>query len=676
MAETSPDVDGTLADVDLSDSPTELAKDASTARVVGFAYLRAFMRPKTPKPTKNVDLTLINALLSTFSLLLSLLIETVKDESDLPAGLGNMLGAVSLLSIIVAVSITHVLLGPRSHSSWQVWQPFLGGWKFVTLQSIAWTLLSVSLFLSGLALHPSFSTIYPSHMFGSTFPCVWTLTCTLGILAEVLLVSSLPLFESPTQSSTELRWNDVGTINIIISVLAMLTFFTLEKLRPLRMFTAPHLDEVLLGIAGSCIVLAILITHLIVGKMCHGSQWKWWQAFEGGWRFILMQGLSWCLFSLAVVVGAWSIRNTVMHEGSWTLTGTLGFLSELLMVISIQFYLPSSSTSSYATPGSMQAWLNNAILLGKRARRFLVTVLLFNVFFAPIMVAMPVMIPFLFASPWVWGAVITFIVAVYTPAFFLTKPHRTGTMESAKLRTSFLVSDIIRYFNGKLVKTAELDTTKQYIFGYHPHGILPLAAMWATNSPSWKMFQTARDTVTLIASHLFCIPVTREFLAAAGAREVSKKSFDYALEQGKSVVLVPGGMKEMQHSISSSDEIVVCKSHKGFVRMAIVHGVDLVPMFSFGETKLLDCAFPELQKFCWRNLGIPFPLFVGRWGLPVPRPHQITILVGPAIPVKKNPEPTEEEIDAVWSQYFDALQNMFEKHKEECGHPFSTLVFK
>lgn len=47
--------------------------------------------------------------------------------------------------------------------------------------------------------------------------------------------------------------------------------------------------------------------------------------------------------------------------------------------------------------------------------------------------------------------------------------------------------------------------------------------MWATNSQSWSQFQSStRETVTLIATHLFCIPVTREFLAAAGAREVSK----------------------------------------------------------------------------------------------------------------------------------------------------------
>lgn len=181
-------------------------------------------------------------------------------------------------------------------------------------------------------------------------------------------------------------------------------------------------------------------------------------------RFVLMQGVSWCLFSLAILVGAWSVRNTVILEGTWTITGTLGFLSELLMVISIQMYLPASESAN-ASPGSTQAWMNNATVLGKRARRFLVTVLLFNVFFAPIMVLVSIAIPFMFASAWVWGSVVTLVVAVYAPTFFLTSPHKTGAMSSAKLRTSFLVEDVIRYFNGRLVKTADIDPSKQYIFG-------------------------------------------------------------------------------------------------------------------------------------------------------------------------------------------------------------------
>lgn len=245
------------------------------------------MKPTPSTRTQNVDLTIINILLSIFAILLSIIIEIVKDQHDKPVGLDNMLGAVSLFSIVVAVFITHALIGPKRHSKWQLWQPFLGGWRFVTLQSVAWSLLAISLYLSGLALHPSFEKIYPTQLFGASFPSIWTLNCLMGLLAEILLISSLPLFESPIDapSSIQLRWNDVGTINIIVSVIAMLTFFFLEKLRPLHDFSGPHVNQILTGAAGACIIVAIVLTHMIVGKMCHGANWKWWQAFEGGWRY-------------------------------------------------------------------------------------------------------------------------------------------------------------------------------------------------------------------------------------------------------------------------------------------------------------------------------------------------------------------------------------------------------
>jgi hypothetical protein len=51
-----------------------------------------------------------------------------------------------------------------------------------------------------------------------------------------------------------------------------------------------------------------------------------------------------------------------------------------------------------------------------------------------------------------------------------------------------------------------------------------MASLWAHNSDSWKKrFNTPkRGAVTLIATHLFRIPFTRDILAASGAREVSK----------------------------------------------------------------------------------------------------------------------------------------------------------
>jgi hypothetical protein len=40
-----------------------------------------------------------------------------------------------------------------------------------------------------------------------------------------------------------------------------------------------------------------------------------------------------------------------------------------------------------------------------------------------------------------------------------------------------------RYFNARLHKTADLDESKPYIFGFHPHGIMPVSVRAAPLPP-------------------------------------------------------------------------------------------------------------------------------------------------------------------------------------------------
>lgn len=115
----------------------------------------------------------------------------------------------------------------------------------------------------------------------------------------------------------------------------------------------------------------------------------------------------------------------------------------------------------------IQLFINKSIIFLKKARIFICTAFLFNVFYAPVMMIISLSIPFLFISSWIWGTIITLLLALYTPIFFFTSPHKNGNMVSPKLRSSFFVEDVIQYFSGKLFKTNEFDPSKQYIFGVY-----------------------------------------------------------------------------------------------------------------------------------------------------------------------------------------------------------------
>jgi hypothetical protein len=58
-----------------------------------------------------------------------------------------------------------------------------------------------------------------------------------------------------------------------------------------------------------------------------------------------------------------------------------------------------------------------------------------------------------------------------------------------------------------------------------------------------------------------------------------------ALESGKSIALIPGGSEELLES-NPDQEIVVIAKRKGFIRLALMYGCDLVPCYAFGVNDL------------------------------------------------------------------------------------------
>ena len=69
-------------------------------------------------------------------------------------------------------------------------------------------------------------------------------------------------------------------------------------------------------------------------------------------------------------------------------------------------------------------------------------------------------------------------------------------------------------------------------------------------------------------------------------------------EKGTAAVLVPGGALEALNS--DPDKIrLVLNRRKGFIKLALKHGVDLVPTFSFGEAFIYDQVKSEKGLLCF-----------------------------------------------------------------------------
>ncbi|XP_067348152.1 2-acylglycerol O-acyltransferase 3b isoform X2 [Channa argus] len=234
------------------------------------------------------------------------------------------------------------------------------------------------------------------------------------------------------------------------------------------------------------------------------------------------------------------------------------------------------------------------------------------------------------------------------------------------------------FFPVKLVKTAELNPNKNYILGYHPHGIMSAGAFscFSTESCGFaEEFPGVRPCLVILAG-LFRIPVLRDYIMSAGMCPVSKPSLVHLLSKngkGNAVVIVIGGAAE---SLASSPGLntVVVKQRKGFVRLALELGADLVPVYSFGENELFkQVIFSEgsqsrkLQELFKKIMGFAPCLFVGERFAFLPYRTPITTVVGCPIAVPKRVIPSEEEVDHYHQLYMEALFKLFHEHKVKCG---------
>ena len=243
---------------------------------------------------------------------------------------------------------------------------------------------------------------------------------------------------------------------------------------------------------------------------------------------------------------------------------------------------------------------------------------------------------------------------------------------------------ISNYFPCELIfdDYEEIKKHKQVLMGSSPHGIIGVATQinFGTNANAISDLMPAITPVTLASN--FKLPIIREFLLAFGFQSVSKKSCDYILSRGRSLLIVIGGAQEAMY-VSETNYKLIIKQRRGFFKLAIKHGVPLVPVFNFGEnsvyTYVPSPTWDRLQSLIKNAFGIVMPLFHGRryrkgWSF-VPHKQPLITIIGKPILVNKDFNPTNDEINRLQDLYVKELERLFFKYRGEYGPHIKKLTF-
>ncbi|XP_070480195.1 2-acylglycerol O-acyltransferase 2 isoform X4 [Equus przewalskii] len=264
------------------------------------------------------------------------------------------------------------------------------------------------------------------------------------------------------------------------------------------------------------------------------------------------------------------------------------------------------------------------------------------------------------------------------------KPRQGGRCSKA-LQSWVMWKHMRDYFPISLVKTAELDPSRNYLAGFHPQGIMAPGAFvnLCTESTGFSSLFPGIRPHLIMLPFWFRVPFFREYLMMGGLVTSDKESIAHILNRkggGNLAAIIIGGAQEALNARPGAYTLLL-RNRKGFIKLALLHGAALVPMFSFGENDLFDQVENSpgswlrwIQDKLQKTTSFSFPLFHGRgifqysFGF-IPYRQPITTVVGKPIAVQKTLNPSQEEVDQLHQRYIKELCDLFEAHKLKYNVP-------
>ncbi|RLN32304.1 hypothetical protein BBO99_00007799 [Phytophthora kernoviae] len=216
---------------------------------------------------------------------------------------------------------------------------------------------------------------------------------------------------------------------------------------------------------------------------------------------------------------------------------------------------------------------------------------------------------------------------------------------------------------------------KRALFTFHPHGVLTCG--FSFNGAHHLTFQRAACR-WISAENLFWFPLMRDILHWMEFSSSTKASMQSIMRTGQNLCLLPGGFEEATLFQRGKHRVYI-KNRFGFIKLALQHGYDIYPAYTFGEEYTYH-AFPYLQQLRLQlnRFRVPGAIFFGIplcFFLPRPDVDLITVVSKP-LRLPQIEHPSREVVKEFHDKYMEALQDLFDSYKGVYAvDPKATLEF-
>ena len=382
--------------------------------------------------------------------------------------------------------------------------------RFVVLQIIGWTFFALFIIIPALPF--VFATLYPQ----IALEGVAVAAGGAAIISEISVVTSLFFYKPSKLKALEAVTEKHGLRSFLISESGKAwwrSFIGLQVLLTLVGLVLSVLADLIhhkswvwmfVGLFTlCCFALSSFLTHGVGGPWRHYTrEWKFFQPGLGGFEFVVLQAFGWALFSIAMCIFLVHLFGNVLHDifpefgpldspPSMVTGGIAGLLSELLLTASLFVFKAKKQQQAVDTVEQPSLPATTRFL-----RLFFVMFFYNTQTIMGFLLAMSVVM----APAWPNLIVLSWVIGFFAYGqTYLYNPSITGNRSWKVSSYQYMMDLVSSYFDLKIISAVKskaglsFDHGEKYIFGYHPHGLLPLSCSWTTSSSAFtNMFPNFR----------------------------------------------------------------------------------------------------------------------------------------------------------------------------------------